>query len=184
MCRSQEYLDHHLSSRKHKAAVAAAKDRTDRKQEYIPRKCIICNVRLMLPGNINEHLKGNAHAVRLSAVRKQGTLVNPAQVIVEDKQSTLECAICETTIWNQDRARHQRSARHRQKERFMSIKAALEEAEKDKYGVSVTSKDGFDFGLMDVARATREFYVKLDNTKSGVHIRSARIASSSKRQSW
>ena len=52
--------------------------------------------------------------------------------------------------WN-GREAHLRTVRHRNKAAYLSVRAALDEAEKDKYGICVShgEKDGVDFGIVD-----------------------------------
>jgi helicase MOV-10 len=181
MCRSQEYYNNHLASRKH----ATAKLANSRKRDYVPMKCTLCDAQLGGPASVGQHINGRAHAVRLSELQQQGRHVDLSQVIVEDRESLFECTVCKITVWRQNRVQHERTSRHRQKERFAAFKATLDEAERDKYGVSVTpsGKDAFDFGIIDPGRATRNFFLSLDNTRSGVLFRSATITSSARYQS-
>jgi helicase MOV-10 len=66
-----------------------------------------------------------------------------------DDDAVFYCEICDTTEWNGEA--HLRSVRHRNKEAYTSVRAALDEAEKDKYGICVShgDKDGVDFGIVD-----------------------------------
>jgi len=61
------------------------------------------------------------------------------------------CDICDTMEWN-GREAHLHTVRHRNKEAYLSVRAALDEAEKDKYGICVSHGDsnGVDFGIVDI----------------------------------
>ncbi|KAF7348608.1 Rna helicase [Mycena venus] len=57
------------------------------------------------------------------------------------------CATCNTHVKDTLWGRHQSSAKHRARQRFVSFRTALDEAERDKNGVSVS--DDFDFGIVE-----------------------------------
>jgi helicase MOV-10 len=46
-------------------------------------------------------------------------------------------------------------ARHHRREQFQAFKSAFEEAEKDRHGVTLSHKEGVDFGIVDLADAQR-----------------------------
>ncbi|KAJ7034547.1 P-loop containing nucleoside triphosphate hydrolase protein [Mycena alexandri] len=67
------------------------------------------------------------------------------------------CSICNSHIPDRNWARHHLTPKHKDREQFISFRAALDEAEKDKHGVSVAGN--FDFEIVD-----------LPSAKSGVNI--------------
>ncbi|KAJ6600007.1 P-loop containing nucleoside triphosphate hydrolase protein [Mycena vulgaris] len=68
------------------------------------------------------------------------------------------CPTCNSHIPDRNWARHPLSPKHKDREQFISFRAALDEAEKDKNGVSVSGT--FDFGIID-----------LQDAKSGMVVR-------------
>ncbi|KAJ7096057.1 RNA helicase [Mycena epipterygia] len=61
------------------------------------------------------------------------------------------CSTCNSHIPDRNWARHHLTPKHKDKEQFISFRAALDEAEKDKHGVSISGN--FDFGIVDTPAA-------------------------------
>jgi len=57
------------------------------------------------------------------------------------------CGVCDRYVPNPLWASHPQSSDHRRKEGYAAFKIALEEAEKDKYGVALS--EGLDFGIVE-----------------------------------
>ena len=143
---SQAQYSAHFQSHQHRIAERAA----FRTYETAPRMCLICNVQLGGPSNIRQHEEGRAHRVRLQDLAQQGIQNAPEQMYPVNENAVFHCDICDTMEWN-GREAHIRTVRHRNKEAYLSVRAALDEAEKDKYGICVShgDKDGVDFGIVD-----------------------------------
>lgn len=67
-----------------------------------------------------------------------------------DEDVVFRCDICDSMEWH-GRQQHLQTVRHKTKAAYLSVRAALDEAEKDKYGISVSSggEEGVDFGIVD-----------------------------------
>ncbi|CAG7847798.1 Probable RNA helicase SDE3; AltName: Full=Silencing defective protein 3 [Serendipita indica DSM 11827] len=147
-----------------------------------PKKCTICNARLISPRVVATHVKGQRHQALLAELQAQGRPPKPEDIIIEDADRNYECLICEMTVW-QTKEKHELTPTHKRKERFLSIRSALEEAEKDKNGISVypDGKDAFNFGLKPAGHARLEFHVTYEVAPHRVYLDSARMASDSHR---
>jgi helicase MOV-10 len=122
----------------------------------------------------------------LSELRAQGRELDERKILVDDDRNMFECSVCEIQVWQQTRAKHEQTQRHKRKERFLSIRHALEEAEKDKHGVSVSpsGRDAFDLGLNETGQALLDFSLKTDETRLRIVLRSATLANAAKNHSW
>ena len=143
---SQAQYSAHFASHQHKKAERAA----SRSYATAPRRCVICSVRLGGPTSIRQHEQGRAHRVRLQDLMQRGIQYASQELYPVDEDAVFHCDICDTMEWN-GREAHLRTVRHRNKEAYTSVRAALDEAEKDKYGICVShgDKDGVDFGIVD-----------------------------------
>jgi hypothetical protein len=65
--------------------------------------------------------------------------------------STFVCHTCDIELPLSQQDSHLNSAAHKRKIRFAALRSALDEAERDKHGVTVSSPDGLDFGLVEVS---------------------------------
>jgi hypothetical protein len=81
-----------------------------------------------------------------------------------DVPGSLFCAVCKTNIPREAWARHLAGRRHYAKERFAVYRAALDEAESDKHGVTVSTNG--DFGIVETAAtgAARSVALTIENT--------------------
>ncbi|KZV99658.1 P-loop containing nucleoside triphosphate hydrolase protein [Exidia glandulosa HHB12029] len=93
------------------------------------------------------------------------------------------CNICGIDIHKKDRSSHERSDGHRKKERFAVYRAAFDEAERDKAGVSVQAQ--IDFPFLDVSFASstsisarQSVEISFSSIETGVFLTSARMSSS------
>ncbi|KAJ7323066.1 P-loop containing nucleoside triphosphate hydrolase protein [Mycena albidolilacea] len=66
---------------------------------------------------------------------------------VESVPGRTLCSTCNIHIHNNDWERHQSAAKHLARQRFVSFRTALDEAERDKNGLSIVGD--FDFGIVD-----------------------------------
>lgn len=143
---SQALYGAHFATPQHRLAERAA----SRTYATAPRRCRICNVQLGGRSNIRQHEEGRTHRVRLLDLRQRGIQYAPEEIYPVDENAVFHCDICDSMEWN-GRDAHLRTIRHRNKEAYLSVRAALDEAEKDKYGICVShgDKDGVDFGIVD-----------------------------------
>ena len=72
------------------------------------------------------------------------------------------CTVCEVYVHEDAWKHHHLTRLHQIKLRFGSIRSALEEASKDKHGVSVSYVDGVDFGVLDSAQRSGTTEITLD----------------------
>lgn len=143
---SQAHYSAHFATHQHRKAEKAA----FRTYATAPRKCTICSVKLGGPSNVRQHEQGRAHRVRLQDLAQRGIQYAPEEMYPVDENSVFHCDICDTMEWT-GREAHLSTVRHRNKEAYLSVRAALDEAEKDKYGICVShgDKNGVDFGIVD-----------------------------------
>jgi helicase MOV-10 len=105
--------------------------------------CHICkkNIDAGMPG-WNQHIAGQKH-IACAMVQALAPNIEPEEATANDGQ--INCGICQRIVpraaWNQ----HLLSIGHQRKEAFTKYKAALDEAEKDKNGVSIQGTFDFDF---------------------------------------
>jgi helicase MOV-10 len=178
ICRTQEFFNAHIKGVKHAAMKRAA----TRSSTNGPRKCTICNIHLGPAGDVSVHVNGGKHQ---RACQQRGVAPNGPGVIVADEENNFDCPVCEIVIWGQTKAKHARTQRHLRKERFLAIRATLDEAEKDKNGVSVTPSDtsAYNLGLNSTGKATLDFSVGVDNPQLRMLLRSATFSNSGRQQS-
>ena len=95
---------------------------------------------------------GNIYRIHLDGKRHRKALERVARPQVPDINTKI-CELCQASIPNNDWERHQNTKRHLNKQRFFAFKSLLEEAEKDKHGISVSSSEGVDFGIIELEEA-------------------------------
>jgi helicase MOV-10 len=180
-CSSQKTFNAHLRGNRH----AKMKKAAERRSKGGPKKCTICDVRLVMPGDVPSHVSGQRHQGRLLEYSLRGVRLDTNAIIVDDEENCFECFVCENIIWYQTKAFHERSLRHQRKERYLRIRASLEEAEADKNGVSVSpsGKDAFDFGLVPSGKATRDFSISIEGSQAQIILRSATLSNATIQQS-
>lgn len=122
----------------------------------------------------------------MQALQTNGQLPNSDAIIIPDPDNNFECLVCEMQIWS-NRQLHEKSARHQRLGRHLLIRSALEEAEKDKNGVSITpaGKDAFDMGLSPDGRGKLGFALSVGSPSLRIYLHSATITSVGRGgQSW
>ncbi|KAF8520941.1 P-loop containing nucleoside triphosphate hydrolase protein [Hysterangium stoloniferum] len=147
ICTDPKALEVHLSGKRHSKRVRSLNCPH-------PSFCKICDVSLSSPWTYPQHIQGRNHLALLA--EKQN---NPT---TDDGESTdpdvpvvplghVRCDICDISLSSRFWSAHRTGINHRKKERFATLQAALEEAEKDKHGVELTAEgeDGLDFGLIE-----------------------------------
>src|SRR5207248_718544 len=108
--------------------------------------CKLCN-RVIHRGDIGWtlHCRTRGHVQRSQA--QQAGNLRP----MVTAPSFFRCDICDANVLASKRAAHANSVIHKRKERYAQLRAAFLEAERDKYGVTVSHQEGLDFGLVDIA---------------------------------
>jgi len=105
--------------------------------------CETCSVVCITDNSYQAHLAGKNH-------RKTLERAAYAQAHGIDTEF---CELCQVPIPNNNWEWHQRTKRHLNKQRFLAFKSLLEEAEKDKHGISVSGPEGVDFGIIELEEA-------------------------------
>ena len=143
---TQAQYNAHFTTRRHQKATKAV----SRTLSTAPRICKVCSVKLPHPKYISQHEGGRAHRVRLQDLTTRGVHYTRHEMYPVDEDGVFHCDICDSMEWH-GREQHLQTARHKTKAAYLSIRAALSEAEKDKYGISVSSggQEGVDFGIVD-----------------------------------
>jgi helicase MOV-10 len=89
------------------------------------------------------------------------------------------CAICRREVMPRYMAKHLQSPKHRTAEKYIAYKATLEEAEKNKHGVTIS--DPLDFGIVTPADAQKgvsmQFVIQTTVPASRIKIASAQFPS-------
>lgn len=143
---TQAQYSAHFTTKRHQRATKAA----SRTLSTAPRICRVCGVKLVHPGNIPQHEGGRTHRVRLQDLTTRGVHYTRDEMFPVDEDVVFHCDICDSMEWY-GREQHLQTVRHKTKAAYLSVRAALNEAEKDKYGISVSSggQEGVDFGIID-----------------------------------
>ncbi|KAG6906077.1 hypothetical protein DXG01_016020 [Tephrocybe rancida] len=159
MCASQAEMDEHMQSRIHVNKVGG---------QSLVFTCPLCpNGRVTGRSGWNAHLRTWKH---VNSSRRAGADANTVvpEELVEVPRHTF-CVTCHVHIQDIHWNAHLRNPKHLDKERFASFKVVLEEAEKDKQGVSITGD--FNFGFVEPGGGTG----RVANGTIGVNNPSARI---------
>lgn len=116
-------------------------------------QCPLCEIALNGHVAWEAHLKVRKHMRR---AREEGVSpqVEPqgAGAVVRDHRF---CATCRAYIRDEAWSGHPGSSIHKRKLRFAATEARLEEATKDKHGITVSHSDGLDFGVVELVAATQ-----------------------------
>ncbi|KAJ7054531.1 P-loop containing nucleoside triphosphate hydrolase protein [Mycena amicta] len=110
-------------------------------------RCPLCQIHTSGMKNWVEHVGSSRHASKATLHR-----VNPADVIPEEPDQipghTL-CTTCNAYIPDRFWPRHHLRPKHVERSQFISFRTVLDEAEKDKHGISVSGN--FDFGIVELS---------------------------------
>ncbi|KAJ7484319.1 P-loop containing nucleoside triphosphate hydrolase protein [Mycena latifolia] len=106
--------------------------------------CTVCQKYVSGMKNWIQHVASARHA---SMANERGLRPDVAPEEPEHVPGHTLCATCNSHIPDRNWTRHHLTPKHRDREQFISFRAALDEAEKDKHGVSVSGD--FDFGVID-----------------------------------
>ena len=97
-------------------------------------------------------MTGHAYQAHEAGKNHRKTLQRAAYALAHGIDTEF-CELCQMPIFNSNWERHQRTKRHLNKQRFLAFKSLLDEAEKDKHGISVSSSEGVDFGIIELEEA-------------------------------
>lgn len=95
-----------------------------------------------------QHLQSKRHS--------KNSTETPGVVVPEEGGSTARneyCSLCKMEVRREQWLVHVQGPRHHSREKYTAYKAILDEAEKDKHGVTVS--DGLDFGIIGPVDAQR-----------------------------
>jgi helicase MOV-10 len=134
---SANNLAGHRTSKHHQKRVAG---------QNMPYHCSVCQKNVPQAG-WPAHL-ANARHCKAAAQQHLDAQITPE--LAEVRGSTW-CSICSTHIPQKALSRHLSTRRHDSKRQFASYKVALEETEKDKHGITISTNG--DFGIVDGAAA-------------------------------
>jgi helicase MOV-10 len=139
--------------------------------------CMICNTAVGRAG-WRGHLKNPSH---LRAAENQGLAPNIAPEEVTSLAGHQFCAVCNVHIVTRFFPRHLRSRRHLGGIRFAAFKTALDDAEGDKHGITVSTNG--DLGIEEIAASTRgrSTDIIIENTvpRTSIKVVEAKLESSS-----
>jgi helicase MOV-10 len=143
---TQAQYNAHFTTRRHQKAIKAV----SRTLSTAPRICKVCGVKLAHPNHIPVHEGGRTHRVRLQALTTRGVQYTHEETYPVDEDVVFHCDTCDSMEWH-GREQHLQTVRHKTKAAYLSVRSALDEAERDKYGISVSSggQEGVDFGIID-----------------------------------
>jgi helicase MOV-10 len=125
------------------------------------------------------HILGRPHQ---RAAEQRGLSPDSAPEEVPLEAGEVHCDLCNLNVVQSRWARHISLPSHSRKERFAAFKAAFDEAEKDKHGVTVSHPGGgLEFGIVELRRARDgvDKHLIINNTvpNSRVTVVEAKIAS-------
>ena len=157
---TQAQYSAHFTTKRHQRATKAA----SRTLSTAPRICRVCGVKLVHPDHIPQHEGGRTHRVRLQDLTTRGVHYTRDEMYPVDEDVVFHCDVCDSMEWH-GREQHLQTVRHKTKAAYLSVRAALNEAEKDKYGISVSSggQEGVDFGIIDTG-VRRELRLTVTST--------------------
>jgi len=135
VCDSLSLYKAHINGKRHKRRISGA-------NTFL--RCPVCNVNIQGPDEWTKHVSGPRHRKKTTQQRASATVVEPEEAAATAKSEY--CTLCGVfvprTLWTQ----HTENSTHRKKEGFAAFKVTLEEAEKNKHGVTVS--EGLDFGIV------------------------------------
>jgi helicase MOV-10 len=103
--------------------------------------CAICDTGIM-ELNWESHITGKRHA---RAAKRQGvSTAVEGERIVTDVQGLKYCDLCRTHIREAQWGAHTLTRAHKRQERFSAFKAVVDEAERDKNGITIEGSTDFD----------------------------------------
>lgn len=141
------------SSHTYKAHLAGKRHRSKLTGRAKVLHCTACE-RNIPASNWSSHIGGKPHEKQVRIRGLSSVEVEPEEAASDDvPQGYSFCALCERAILTSSWTSHTNSPSHRKKEVYTSFKAAFDEAEKDKHGITVSHAG--DFGIVEVVDAGR-----------------------------
>ncbi|KZV62178.1 hypothetical protein PENSPDRAFT_258235 [Peniophora sp. CONT] len=155
----QSYLDHHLQSRQHLNKVSGANG-----QFYCP----ICGYTISGSRNWHEHVASTKHKTK-AAERGMDPDVEPEEAPVPEGHQM--CTTCGYTVPTIQWAKHVQWQSHRRREQFHSFKAVLDDAAKDRNGITISQYEGVDFGIVEPGEFPRvTLILKLEDPRARIRL--------------
>jgi helicase MOV-10 len=114
-------------------------------------KCPLCQITIP-SGSWGQHLSGGRHH-RYAARLGVSPLVQP-----EQSDETISCDVCNRLISKSAWSAHTQTQKHKRTATFSAYKAALDEAEQDKNGITIPVE--LDFGIVEKEAAERGVTMK------------------------
>ncbi|KAG6877586.1 hypothetical protein C0993_005916 [Termitomyces sp. T159_Od127] len=167
MCASRAEMDEHSKSRAHLNKISG---------QSLVYQCPLCKRHFSGRSGWNAHVRSLKH---LRLTKSKG--VDPNAVIPVELNQVPQhtfCITCSVHIQDIYWDNHLRNPKHREKEQFATFKIVLEEAEKDKQGVSITGD--FDFGFVEPNGSTGrvvEGAITINNPTSHIQLVNISLAS-------
>ncbi|KIJ63043.1 hypothetical protein HYDPIDRAFT_41313, partial [Hydnomerulius pinastri MD-312] len=175
VCYSLSAYNAHLAGKKHRRRDAGTGAMVH---------CTICDMHMLGNKTWEAHVKGKKH-VRLSKAQASGgggTIVEPS--IPDAIPGQTYCSICSKFIDDHRWAYHLTSREHHNKEKYTALRAVLDEARKDKHGVTVTND--LDFGIVEPTNADanieKQFSLSTTIPASRVSVINVTLTSSASRR--
>ncbi|KAI0747145.1 P-loop containing nucleoside triphosphate hydrolase protein [Daedaleopsis nitida] len=123
------------------------------KHQHDVRICELCVVICSPASNFDSHIQGRQHLGRL---RDAGATARPVN------GHSRRCIVCSLTLPESTWTSHLASEDHRKHQRLATLRAAYEQSEVNKHGVSVShAETGVDFGVISLAQASEGTVVEL-----------------------
>ncbi|VDC03813.1 unnamed protein product [Peniophora sp. CBMAI 1063] len=164
---TQELLDHHLQSRSHLNKVTGANGNFF---------CPICKKAVSGSKTWLQHLESGRHKDRATE-QSRSPDVQPEEVPVPNDHRM--CTACGYVVPIQRWSQHIRKQAHARRELFHSFKAVLDDAAKDRNGVTVSKPDGIDFGVVNPGEVPyADLVVKLEDPRARVRLDEVKVARS------
>ena len=113
--------------------------------------CTICDIAI-LALNWESHASGKKHA--RAAQRRGVSATVEGERIVTDVQGQKYCDLCDIHVPEQKWNVHIRGRVHKNLERFSAFKAVIDEAERDKNGITIEGPTDFDIIPLTVSRTS------------------------------
>ncbi|KAJ7512385.1 P-loop containing nucleoside triphosphate hydrolase protein [Mycena galericulata] len=106
--------------------------------------CPVCQKHVSGMKNWGQHVTSGRHATRAA---QSGLQPDVDPEVAENVPGHTLCSTCNSHIPDRNWARHHLTPKHKDREQFVSFRTALDEAERDKHGLSVSGN--FDFGIVE-----------------------------------
>lgn len=149
--RSECTRDAHLNGARHRKRVQG--------RTQIMR-CPICSIVVFNASFWRTHVNGKKHK-HAAQVLGISAAVEPEEAGGEVRGHVF-CSVCETYVHRDAWDKHPLGRLHQMKIKYGALRSAMEEAAKDKHGVTVSCPDGIDFGVINSGRGEIKAEIALD----------------------